>query len=500
MSRRLLALLAALLLLVAACGDDSDDASDSGDNTDTPTAASPDDGAGDDGELAVTATTTVPRLDDGDMDDSGGDALDSAEGLFGRDDVADEADGFTNDVAQEEPADDGERIPAEATALFVGRQIIKTGEVVVEAADVRATTDDIVDVVFANGGAIWGQETRSEPTPRAILTIRVPPLDFDRLLAAITRVPGVGVVSESTTSDDVTEVVVDLDARITAAESSVARVQQLLDDARDLNTIFQLEEELASRQADLERLLGQRKTIGDQIALSTITLTVLELDPDRLEPGMDVVAWIGTSVDDACPGKSSLSMGAEDTAVLCVSINNTGEDTLTAVDLEAPSLRLRADDFEIADGGASLDEIPPGEELLLTVELDADGGAINRVDAGDGLTIVVNASATPSTSESLELTADDSVFLTAEGDDPLPGFGDSFSNGWDAMIAVVSVLMIVVGVLLPFIPIIALALYVGRRVVRAQRRRADEQAAYVEAYVAAQAQAANPGDAPGSTS
>jgi hypothetical protein len=203
MSRRLLALL-------AACGDDSDDASDSGDNTDTPTAASPDDGAGDDGELAVTATTTVPRLDDGDMDDSGGDALDSAEGLFGRDDVADEADGFTNDVAQEEPADDGERIPAEATALFVGRQIIKTGEVVVEAADVRATTDDIVDVVFANGGAIWGQETRSEPTPRAILTIRVPPLDFDRLLAAITRVPGVGVVSESTTSDDVTEVVVDL--------------------------------------------------------------------------------------------------------------------------------------------------------------------------------------------------------------------------------------------------------------------------------------------------
>lgn len=154
------------------------------------------------------------------------------------------------------PAEPAGRPQAEAIPIFLGRQIIKTGDIVLEAADVATTTDAVIDTVIDNGGAIWGQETTTDPTPRAVLTIRVPPLDFDQLLAAITRVPGVGIVSENTNSDDVTEVVVDLDARIIAAESSVARVQALLDEARDLDTIFRLEEELATRQADLERLLG----------------------------------------------------------------------------------------------------------------------------------------------------------------------------------------------------------------------------------------------------
>ena len=482
MSRRLLALFAALMLLIAACGDSDSDAasSDTGGALDR-TTDEPSSGVGDDTE-AGNLDPTTPEAPSDDMTDS----FDSID-----EDAAAEA-GFTNDgsddLAQEDPAGEPEeRVPAEIAALFVGRQIIKTGDVVVEAADVRATTDDIIDTIFDNGGAIWGQETRTEPTPRAVLTIRVPPIDFDRLIAAITRVPGVGVVSENTTSDDVTEVVVDLDARISAAESSVARVQQLLDDASDLNTIFQLEEELATRQADLERLLGQRKTIGDQVALSTITLTIIEHDPDRLEPNMEVVAWLGTDADDACPGKSDLSMGSDDDAVLCVSINNTGDDTLTAIEVASPTLRLRVDDFEIEDGVASLDEIKPGDELLLTVTLDAEDGSINRVNASNGIDIAVEVAATPATSESVELTASDSVFISAEGDDPLPGFGDSLSNGWSAMVAVVSILMIIVGALIPFVPIIAIVVWLARRYLANQRKRADERAAYVEAYLASEA-------------
>ena len=464
MSRRLLALLTALVLLLAACADGASD-------SDTATADPTQDAGGDtggDADDGVTAgepdaAATVPQgesADDGDADASEADG-------FGSDVTADE-------VAQEEPAEPADRPQAEAIPIFLGRQIIKTGDIVLEAADVAATTDAVIDTVFDNGGAIWGQETTTDPTPRAVLTIRVPPLEFDQLIAAITRVPGVGVVSENTTSDDVTEVVVDLDARIIAAESSVARVQALLDDARDLDTIFRLEEELATRQADLERLLGQRKTIGDQVALSTITLTILELDPDRLQPEMDVVAWLGDDADDACPGRSSLSMGADDAAVLCISVNNTGEDALSGIDVESSTLRLRVDDFEVQAGTATLDRIEPGDELLLTVELDAEGGAVNRVDLSEGTNIAVEVAATPATSEGLELTADDTVFLSASGDDPLPGFTDSFASGWQAMIAVVSILMIVVGALLPFVPVIALAVWLGRRYVLVQRRRAEE--------------------------
>ncbi len=484
------------MLLLAAC---------SGSDSDTATRFQEVDAAIDGNSSVGDSGTAAPGVDDAAPEDSvdrargdddvtnddmaDSDMTDDSDAEFGFFDSEAERDQLENGAAQEDPTTEpGERLPAEVTALFVGRQIIKTGDIVVEAANVRETTDAIIDTVFDNGGAIWGQETQSEPTPRAVLTIRVPPADFDRLIAAVTRVPGVGVVSESTTSDDVTEVVVDLDARITAATSSVARVQQLLDDARDLNTIFQLEEELGARQADLERLLGQRKTIGDQIALSTITLTVLELDPDRLRPEMEVVAWLGANDDEACPGSSNLTMGSDDTAVLCVSVNNTGEDTLTEVSVDVPAFRLRVDDFTIVQGVATLEELKAGDELLFTVELDADDGFINRVDASDGINLDVEASATPATSDGVELTGTDGVFISAEGDDPLPGFGESFANGWGAMLAVVGVFMIVLGVLLPFIPIIILVVWVGRKIVTKQRERAEERAAFVDAYVAAQAQ------------
>ncbi|MEQ8843092.1 MAG: DUF4349 domain-containing protein [Acidimicrobiales bacterium] len=468
MSRRILALFAIAVLLLAGCSDgDADTATG-----DTDTGAD-DDSGGDESSGAADVEAPTPDVSDTDDNAMAEDMADSgSDGEAGEGD--DTGAGFapTQDSADEP----GERMPAEVTALFVGRQIIKTGEVVVEAADVAATTDELVDVVFDNGGAIWGQETESEPAPSAVLTIRVPPADFDRLLSAITDVPGVGLVSERTTSDDVTEVVVDLDARITAAQSSVARVQVLLDAASDLNTIFQLEEELAARQADLERLLGQRKTIGDQVALSTITLTILELDPDRLEPAMDVIAWLGDDTDDACPGASNLSIGADDTAVLCLNISNTGEDDLTAVDVQLPTLRLRVDDFlaqdgVVQDGTASLDRIPAGEELLLTVELDAEDGAINRVDVSGGVDLRVDVTATPATSETVELDATDTVFISADVDDPLPGFADAFSKGWGAMLTVVGILMIVVGALLPFVPVILLALWLGRRVVWGPRAR-----------------------------
>lgn len=456
--RSLVALFCIVALLIAACSDgDAGDAS-SGDTE--------------------SFNEVDAAIDDGDSFDA-----DAA------DDMMDEpADAASENEALSDESGEAERgsfadlaVPAEITALAVGRQIIFTGEVVVESPDVAATTDDVIEAVFQAGGAIWGQETRSTPDPQTVLTIRVPPLDFDAVLEAIAGIDDASLISQSITTDDVTDTVVDLDARITAAESSVARVQTLLDAANDLNTVFTLEEELAARQAQLERLRGQRETIGGQIALATITLTIVELDPDRLEPGMEVVAWLGTDTDDACPGSSNLSIGANDAAVLCVNVSNTGDDVLTDIEVTAPTFRLRTGDFTIAPGSATIEAIEAGDELLLTVELDAEDGFIQRVNVSDGTDIGVAVSATPSTTATVDLTAGDSVFISADVEDPLPGFGDSFSAGFGAMLAVISILMVVVGALLPFIPLVILAVWLGRKLVA--RRRRNDRASYAEADV-----------------
>jgi len=475
---RLLVLVTALLVLLAACAGDDDDSSAVAELTSSPqierdgVGAADTGGADDRADEAPAEEVTEPTEPTEAAPESGA-AEDDVDFLTAVDSVGEPGGGVDLTV------------PAVISALAVGRQIISTGEVVIESADVAKATADVERVVFANGGAIWGQDTRTDPSPQTVFTIRVPPADFARVLDAISELQGASLVSQSVTTDDVTETVVDLDARITASESSVERVQTLLDAARDLNTVFTLEEELAARQAQLERLRGQRKTIGDQIALATITLTIIELDPDRLTPEMEVVAWLGTDVDDACPGVSDLSIGADDSAVLCVNVSNTGEDTLTDIDVGSPTFRLRVDDFRVnQNGSGSVESLAPGEELLVYAELVADGGFISRVDASNGIPIDVTVTATPETSETVELSGSDSVFISADVDDPLPGFGDSFSGGWSAMTVVISILMIGIGVALPFIPFLLVAAWLGRKAILRSRQRAEAKAAFVEAYVA----------------
>lgn len=451
-SRRFLAATAVLTFLLASCADNATDDASSDPSSAPPSAPDTADN-GDNADNADDADAPEARS----ADEDGGSDLDTAD-----------ADAAEASAPAEGDAAGGRNvsIPPEISALAVGRQIIFTGDVVVEANDVPAATEEIIDAVFAAGGAVWGQDTRTSPDPRTVLTIRVGPADFDRVLEAISG--SAVVVSQTITTDDVTEAVVDIDARIVAAESSVGRVQTLLDAATDLNTVFTLEEELGARQADLERLRGQRKTIGDQVALATITLTILELDPDRLEPEMDVVAWLGTDIDDACPGATNLSIGGDDTAVLCVNVRNTGEDTLGAIAVESPTFRLRTGDFTLGESSdGTVEELAPGAELILVAELAARDGFIDNVDARDGLDVAVEVDAVPAGSPAVELTAAEVLSISTDVPDPAPTFADALRSGWTAMISIVVVIMLFVGYLLPFLPFLAL---IGWLVVRHRRR------------------------------
>ncbi|MEM7143042.1 MAG: DUF4349 domain-containing protein [Actinomycetota bacterium] len=481
---RWLALLVFTAMIAIACGDDDDTSADTASFDAAEDNAG--DSDGDDGGAVVTdgadeTTSAEPADDDFDM---------------AEDDMADDGESFDADFGSDDSAGfDPPELPtigdrnALTTALFVGLDIIFTGEVILESPDVKQTTRTVIDTVFANGGAIWGQDSQSDPTPRTVLTVRVPPDDFPNVMSALTAlegIDGVGIVSESVSTDDVTDVVIDLDARILAAEGALQRVQERLDAATDINRIFELEEEVANRQAELERLRGQSKTLADQIALSTITVTIIEADPDRLGADMEVVAWLGENRDDACPGVSDLQIEADGSAVLCVNISNTGEDALTDVDVTAPTFRLRKNDFSIV-GDGSLDELGAGDELLVIAELDADDGFIHRVDTSGGLRIDVGVTAEPVTTPDAALDRTDAVVISADRDDPLPGFADSFSGGWRAMIVVLSLLMLILGAILPFVPIIVLAVWLGRKAMASNRRRADERRAFVEAYHASEA-------------
>ena len=75
-------------------------------------------------------------------------------------------------------------------------------------------------------------------------------------------------------SADVTSQTQDLDARITAARTTIARLLQLESTATDTTNLIAIETAIGDRQGELESMEAQQRGLADQIAMSTITLAL----------------------------------------------------------------------------------------------------------------------------------------------------------------------------------------------------------------------------------
>src|SRR5690606_7492538 len=87
---------------------------------------------------------------------------------------------------------------------------------------------------------------------------------------------GLGEVTATNISrQDVTEQTVDLQARIDAAQASVDRLTELMTQAQNVGDLIAAESALAERQATLESYQQQLEMLDDQVAMSTLPVTVL---------------------------------------------------------------------------------------------------------------------------------------------------------------------------------------------------------------------------------
>jgi hypothetical protein len=80
------------------------------------------------------------------------------------------------------------------------------------------------------------------------------------------------VQQSNVTASDVTTQVIDLDARISALEASIARLSELQAQAETVADLIAVEAELANRQAELESIQSQRDYLGDQVAMSNVSI------------------------------------------------------------------------------------------------------------------------------------------------------------------------------------------------------------------------------------
>lgn len=162
----------------------------------------------------------------------------------------------------------------DAKAPVIDQQIIRTAYVTVRVSDVTSGVADLRAAVTAAGGTISTEDLSNyDGSKSATLTVRVPAKDLD---AFLTGLADLGTIEQSSVSAaDVTTQVIDLDARISSLQGSIARLTELQSQAANVADLVAVETELANRQAELESLQSQRDYLGDQVAMSTVTITLL---------------------------------------------------------------------------------------------------------------------------------------------------------------------------------------------------------------------------------
>jgi len=167
-------------------------------------------------------------------------------------------------------------IQSYADTTQADREQIITGYLTVTVDQPSDAAKDAIRIVEGANGRVDG---RQEYAPAngdkgsSTLTLRIPAESLD---ATIEKLGLLGTVIEiSTTADDVTSQVKDVDARVKSLQASVDRLTALLSTATDVDSLVSIEGELTQRQGDLESMLAQQRSLGDQVSLATITLSLI---------------------------------------------------------------------------------------------------------------------------------------------------------------------------------------------------------------------------------
>lgn len=178
------------------------------------------------------------------------------------------------------PAGDGPApavttVPSEAGPT-TDRQVARTAALSLRCADLNATAEQLRQLAESMGGyvaseSIWTSANTASGNSRIVLS--VPSENLDRFLTEAAKLGE--LVTRSVTARDVTEQVVDVDARIRTLRASIDRIRALMDKAGSVTEIARVEEELTRRQSELESLLAKQKALRNQVERAPVTVTLL---------------------------------------------------------------------------------------------------------------------------------------------------------------------------------------------------------------------------------
>jgi hypothetical protein len=179
-------------------------------------------------------------------------------------------------AAQSAPAERGaaQAAAAQAAAPVGETAKVRTAQLTVSVrrGGVPAAADRAETITLAAGGEVDADDRTSGRHARATLQLRVPPASLTPVLGQLSRLGS--EVTRSVSTTDVTEKVADVNSRVGSARDSIARLRALYATAGKVSDVIAIESELSTREADLESLEAQQRSLARQTSMATITLSL----------------------------------------------------------------------------------------------------------------------------------------------------------------------------------------------------------------------------------
>ena len=154
----------------------------------------------------------------------------------------------------------------------ISKKIIHTADIRFKVDDLRKAEMSIKARVQAMGGYISNtNQYRHSGNLDNSWTIRIPAEKFETFLGDVEK-ESVYTDSKNVSAEDVTAEYVDNDLRIKSKQKVFERYLELLKQAKNVEEIMAVEEQIRVIREEIEAKEGRQKFLNDQVSYSTVTL------------------------------------------------------------------------------------------------------------------------------------------------------------------------------------------------------------------------------------
>lgn len=155
--------------------------------------------------------------------------------------------------------------------------VIRSAQITLITADFAKVRGSLEDILKRHGGHV-GNLTVAAPADSGqtlVATLRVPASQLDAAMAEIRHLGR--VENEQQGGEEVTQQVVDLEARLTNARNTERRLADILNRTTGkIADVLTVEKEIDRVRGEIERMEAERKNLGDRVNFATLDVRINE--------------------------------------------------------------------------------------------------------------------------------------------------------------------------------------------------------------------------------